>query len=81
LAVVIKIENSLDSDRRQALLSELAGNTGECEVIIEQNGGARKVLYKSSKYKISPDRQLLRRLRNILGSDNIRLRRVKNNNR
>jgi len=81
VALRIRIENSLDEERKQAMLEQLSQNLGESELIIEQNGGGKLIVYKSAKFKVNPNPKLLRHLKNILGADNIRLQRIKNNHR
>jgi len=81
MALRIKIDSSLDNERRASLLAEISGNPGECDVVIEQNGDGKKVLYKSAKYRINPTQKLLRHLRNLVGPDNIRLQRQRNDYR
>ena len=78
VALRVRIENALDDERRLAMLDYLSQNPGDSEVIIEQNGNGKRVVYKSTKYRVNPNHKLLRHLKNILGAGNIRLQRLRN---
>jgi DNA polymerase-3 subunit alpha len=77
VALRIRIESSLDEDRRRAMLDSIAQSPGECDLIIEQNGNGKRLVYKSTKYRVNPGHKLVRHLKNILGAENVRLQKLR----
>jgi DNA polymerase-3 subunit alpha len=80
VALRIRVENTLDAESQRALLEYFSKNPGESDLVIEQNGNGKRVIYKSTKYKVNPNAALLKHLKNILGPNNVRLQKLRRAN-
>jgi DNA polymerase-3 subunit alpha len=79
VTLLMRLDSAIDEDRRRVILSSLGENQGQSDVVIEQNGDRRKIIYKSTKYRVDPNPKLIRHLKNLLGAENVRLQRSRSN--
>ncbi len=47
--------------------------------MVEYGPNGRRVTYKVTKYKVDPSHKLIKRLKTLVGDNNVRLQRIRNN--
>jgi DNA polymerase III subunit alpha len=74
----IKLENGLIAEFKDSIVSLLSSNPGNSEVVIEFRSNGKTVNYKATKYKVDINRDLLVSLRKLVGSENVKIVRIRN---
>jgi DNA polymerase-3 subunit alpha len=72
-ALRLTLENDFDDDLAEKLGREFSLNQGETEVLIVYSQNGRRVAFKSTRFKIDPNPDLIYKLKGIVGSGKISL--------
>lgn len=75
-ALSITLDQDIDEDLPEIVAQRLAENPGDSEVRISLTGNGRRTVFRSTKLKVRPDRDLISSLRKLVGNDKIRLVRI-----
>jgi DNA polymerase-3 subunit alpha len=75
-ALSISIDEDIDENLPETVAGCLAENVGDSEVRIFLAGNGGRTVFKSGKFKVRPDRDLISRLRKLVGDDKVRLVRI-----
>jgi DNA polymerase-3 subunit alpha len=75
-ALSITIDQDMNEDLPEIVARQLAENPGDSEIRINLTGNGRRTIFRSTKLKVRPDRDLILSLRKLVGDDKIRLVRI-----
>jgi len=80
-ALKITIEEGLDKNLNQRIITELAKSPGNSDVFIEYGNGKNRVTFKASKYRVDINPTLLKQLKALFGPKSIVISRSRENPR
>ena len=76
-ALRVTIENGLDDDIPEKISREFSSHTGDSEIHIVYSQNGRRLVFKSTKFKVDPNPQLVSKLKVMIGAEKIALVRLK----
>ena len=76
-ALEVTLADDMDESIPEIIEKHFSQNAGNSEIHIHYTGNSRKVVFKSTRYRVNPSSQLLERLKGILGPDRVRLIRLR----
>ncbi len=76
-ALEVTLADDIEENIPEVIEKHFSQNAGNSEIHIHYTGNSRKVVFKSTRYRVNPSSQLLERLKGILGLDRVRLIRLR----
>jgi DNA polymerase-3 subunit alpha len=77
-ALRITLENNPDKEILDQLHLELSRNKGESDILIDYRRNGKPIVYRSKNLRVDPNPKLLKRLKNLIGPESIKLVRLRN---
>jgi hypothetical protein len=75
-ALNITVDDDIDENLPERIMEQLARKAGDSEVRINLTGNGRRTVFRSAKFKVEADRDLVLKLEKMVGPDKVKLVRL-----
>jgi DNA polymerase-3 subunit alpha len=75
LSLSIRLEGDLSEDLSSKILTEFENHAGKSDIVFHYKRNGRQIRFKSRKYRVEPSIKLIEKLRDLVGPQNVSLKR------